>query len=109
MAMTAIDPGSSSGSEDEEKPGYFGLDDSDMDEWLESSSEGSLKALAVAQPPQLSRVLTATVWRGARESPGGDACRPVPPTGVGNTKTPLMPVNLSNQPHHQHLFDLTHI
>ena len=88
MAMTAIEPGSSSGSEDEEKPGYFGLDDSDMDEWLESSSEGSLRALAVARPPQLSRVLTATVWRGARESPGGDACRPVPPNRCWQLENP---------------------
>ena len=65
--------------EDDDKPGYFGLDDSDMDEWLETSTEGSIRALAVAQPPKLSKVLTATVWRGPREGPSGDACRPVPP------------------------------
>lgn len=74
MAMTAVNP-----DEDDYKPGYFGLDDSDMDEWLETSTEGSVRALALAQPPKLSKVLTATVWRGPREGPSGDACRPVPP------------------------------
>lgn len=79
-AIVAAEPESSSGSdEEEEKPGYIGLDDSDMEEWLESSSEGSVRALTVAKPPELAKMLTATVWRGARESPGGDACRTVPP------------------------------
>lgn len=79
-AMTAVEQDSSSASDDEEeKAGYFGLDDSDMDEWLESSSAESVKALAVARGPAVSKVLTATVWRGPREGPSGDACRLVPP------------------------------
>jgi hypothetical protein len=66
-------------SDDEGKPGYFGLDDSDMDEWLESSSAGSIRALALPRGPAVSTVLTATLWRGPREGQDGDACRLVSP------------------------------
>ena len=65
--------------EAEPQPGYFGLDDSDIEEWLESSSNGSLHALAVAQTPSAVKLLTASVFRGPRCAPSGDACRVVPP------------------------------
>lgn len=63
-----------------ERPTYFGLDDSDIEEWLESSSNGSVHALAVApQTPTAVKLLTASIFRGPRTSPSGDACRVVPP------------------------------
>ena len=68
--------------EDEpQRPAYFGLDDSDLEEWLESSSEeGDVAgALSIPKPPRPTKVLTALVYRGAREGPSGDACRQVPP------------------------------
>ncbi len=66
-------------SEAAEQPGYFGLDDSDIEEWLESSSNASLHALAVPQSPSTVKLLTACVYRGPRTGPSGDACRVVPP------------------------------
>ena len=66
-------------SETAEQPGYFGLDDSDMEEWLESSSNASLHALAVPQSPAAVKLLMACVYKGPRTGPSGDACRVVPP------------------------------
>ena len=64
-----------------EQPAYFGLDDSDIEEWLESSSNGSVHALTVAQAPSAVKLLTASVWRGPRIAGlSGDACRVVPPS-----------------------------
>ena len=64
-----------------EQPAYFGLDDSDIEEWLESSSNGSVYALTTAQAPSAVKLLTASVWRGPRTSnASGDACRVVPPS-----------------------------
>ena len=64
-----------------EQPAYFGLDDSDIEEWLESSSNGSVHALSMAQAPSAVKLLTASVWRGPRTAvPSGDACRVVPPS-----------------------------
>ena len=57
----------------EERPGYFGLDDSDIEEWLESSSNASLHALAVPQSPSAVKLLTDCVNRGPRSSSCGDA------------------------------------
>ncbi len=62
-----------------EQPGYFGLDDSDMEEWLESSSNASVHALAVPQSPSAVKLLMACVYKGPRTSATGDACRVVPP------------------------------
>jgi hypothetical protein len=62
-------------------PAYFGLDDSDLEEWLESSSESAVAGtLALPKQPKATKVLTALVYRGAREGPSGDACRQVPPS-----------------------------
>ena len=72
-SLLQIDP------ESAERPGYFGLDDSDIEEWLESSSNGSVRALAVPHQPSTVKLLTASVWRGPRTRPCGDACRVVPP------------------------------
>ncbi len=64
-----------------EQPAYFGLDESDIEEWLESSSNGSVHALTMAQAPSAVKLLTASVWRGPRTAvPSGDACRVVPPS-----------------------------
>ena len=74
-----------------EQPAYFGLDDSDIEEWLESSSNGSVHALTMAQAPSAVKLLTASVWRGPRTAgPSGDACRVVPPS-----RSPLAFINAS--------------
>ena len=78
-AASALDIEPSSVSESAERPGYFGLDDSDIEEWLESSSNASLHALAVLQSPSAVKLLMACVHRGPRTGPCGDACRVVPP------------------------------
>lgn len=76
---SAVDVELSAVSESAEQPGYFGLDDSDIEEWLESSSNASLHALALPQTPSAVKLLTACVYRGPRIGPSGDACRVVPP------------------------------
>ena len=76
---SAADTEPSAVSESAERPGYFGLDDSDIEEWLESSSNASLHALAVPQSLSAVKLLTACVYRGPRTGPSGDACRVVPP------------------------------
>ena len=71
---------SESVEEEEQGPAYYGLDDSDLEEWLESSAATSVAgALGAPQLPKLTVAVTAIVQRGAREGPGGDACRQVPP------------------------------
>ena len=66
----------------------YGLDDSDFDEFLESSSDEELElplatplqqALPVApQQPQHQVFLTGTSWRGPACDLSGDACRDIP-------------------------------
>ena len=59
----------------------FGLDAEDFDEFLASSSsaeEAVPVSLQAAQPPPLLKYIAATVFRGPREGPTGDASRPVP-------------------------------
>ena len=86
LAMAAPEASSASDEEEdddeqEQGPGYYGLDDSDLEEWLESSAATSAAGarLGAPRPDRLTLALTATVQRGAREGPGGDACRLVPP------------------------------
>ena len=74
------EPEPSTVSEGAEQPGCFGLDDSDLEEWLESSSNASVHALAVPQSPSAVKLLTASVFRGPRTGSSGDACRVVPPS-----------------------------
>jgi hypothetical protein len=74
-------PAETEPSDPGEKPGYFGLDDSDIEEWLESSSNDSVNALAVALERRTAvKLLTTSIFRGPRTSPSGDACRVVPPS-----------------------------
>lgn len=60
----------------------FGLDDSDLEDFLASSSdEETVPAhlvAAVGPPPQVV-ILTGTGWRGPKEGLSGDVSRPVPP------------------------------
>ena len=61
--------------------GGFGLDDEDLDEFLASSSsaeEAVPAPLQAAQPLSLLKYVAATVFKGPREGPSGDASRPVP-------------------------------
>ena len=61
--------------------GAFGLDDDELDEFLASSSAEEAVLPAVLQapaPPPLLKYVAATVFRGPREGPSGDASRSVP-------------------------------
>lgn len=69
----------------------YGLDDSDFDEFLETSSEEESEQLPVPVPPlqqlpvpvlaaQHQILLTGTSWRGPACGPDQDACVEVPPS-----------------------------
>ena len=59
--------------------GYYGLDDSDFDEFLASSSSEAVAAgLQLSLPPPLIKFVAATVSKGPREGPSADASRLVP-------------------------------
>lgn len=58
----------------------FGLDDSDLDEFLESSDDEPQPLLIAPtlKAPAPQSLLTAVVWRGPKDTPSGDASRTVP-------------------------------
>ena len=59
--------------------GGYGLDDSDFDEFLASSSSEAVAAgLQPPALPPLIKFVAATVFRGPQEAPSRDACRLVP-------------------------------
>ena len=59
--------------------GVYGLDDSDFDEFLESSSSEAVAAvLQPALPPPLTKFIAATVFRGPKEGASLAASRLVP-------------------------------
>ena len=68
----------------------YGLDDSDFDEFLETSSDEEPELpvaaplpQALPAPPQLQQqqiFLTGTSWRGPACGSSGDACTNVPPS-----------------------------
>ena len=68
----------------------YGLDDSDVDEYLENSEDGAL--LLEPPPPALAApasshhrqlLITATAWRGPVEEASDDRCRLIPPSRYG--------------------------
>ncbi len=66
----------------------YGLDDSDFDEFLESSSQDETELPLLAQPtapavptgPTFQVLLTSTAQRGPAAGASGDACVTVPPS-----------------------------
>ena len=59
--------------------GGYGLDESDFEEFLASSSSESVAAgLQPSLPPPLVKFVAATVFKGPREGACGDASRLVP-------------------------------
>ena len=68
----------------------YGLDDSDFEEFLESSSDD--EAVVVPPPllppaapavPRFHIFLSSTAWRGPAAGASADACGPIPPSRWG--------------------------
>ena len=68
----------------------YGLNDSDFEEFLESSSDDEAVVVQLPPPPPAASAvprfhifLSGTAWRGPAVGASGDACGPIPPSRWG--------------------------